>query len=55
MLLNSAALAATPEYLPASIIILELSVDVTVTLKAAEMPLSQLVTKMSAGQVLELS
>ena len=50
--LNSAALAATPEYMPVT---LELSGDVTVTLKAAEMPLSQLVTRMSAERVLEQS
>ena len=53
--LNSAALAAMPEYMPASVITLELSGDVTVTLKAAEMPLSQMVTRMSAGRVLEQS
>eukprot|EP00731_Ephydatia_muelleri_P031413 Em0022g927a len=40
--LNSAALAAMPEYMPASVITLELSGDVTVTSKAAEMPLSQM-------------
>ena len=51
--LNSAALAATPEYMPASIITLELSGDVTMTSKAAEMLLSQLMTRMSAGRVLE--
>ena len=51
--MNSAALAATPEY--ASVITLELSEDVTVTSKAAEMPLSQLVTRTSAGRVLEQS
>ena len=45
-------------YIPTSIIItLELSGDVTVTSKAAEMLLSQLqlVTRMSAGWVLQLS
>ena len=53
--LSSAALAAAPEYMPASVMILELSGDATVTSKAAEMPLSQLVTRMSAGRVLDLS
>ncbi|KAL5475188.1 hypothetical protein EMCRGX_G027257 [Ephydatia muelleri] len=47
------ALAAMPEYMPASITTLELSGDVTVISKAAEMPLSQLVTRMSAGRVVK--
>ena len=55
MFLNSPALAATPEYMSTSVIILDLSGDVIMTSKAAEMPLSQLVTRMSAGRVLELS
>ena len=48
--LKSAALAATPAYmsLSAFIIVLELSGDDTVTSKAAELPLPQLVTKMSS-------
>ena len=50
--LSLAALAAAPEYMPASIMVLELSGDATVISKAAEMSLSQLVTRMSAGQSL---
>ena len=53
--LNSAAPAAMPEYMPTSIITLELSGDVTVTSKVAEMSLSQLVARMSARWVLEQS
>ena len=52
--LSSAALAAALEYMTASVMVLELSGDATVTLKAAEMPLSQLVTRRSAGRVLAL-
>ena len=43
--LSSAALAAAPEYMPTSVMVLELSGDATVTSKAVEMPLSQLVTR----------
>ena len=37
--LSLAALAAAPEYMPASVMVLELSGDATVTWKAAETPL----------------
>ena len=41
--------------MPASNILSELSGDATVMSKAAQVPQSQLVTRMSAGRVLELS
>ena len=47
--LCSAAFAEIPWYMPASTILSELSGDATV----AEVPQSQLVTRMSAGHVLE--
>ena len=53
--LSSADLAETRWYMPASNILGELSGDVTVMSKAAEVPQSQLVTRMSAGRVLALS
>ena len=54
--LCSADLAETPWYMLASNILGELSGDVAVIMsKAAEVPQSQLVTRMSAGRVLALS
>ena len=40
--LSSAAFAAAPEYMPASVMVLELSGDVTVTSKAAVVPIGAL-------------
>ena len=52
---SPAVLAATPENVLTSTMSEGLSGDVTETLKAADKPLSQLATKMSAGRDLDLS
>ena len=52
--LCSATFAETPWYIPTSNILSELSGDATAMSKAAKVLQSQLITRMSAGRILEL-